>query len=58
MGQVYACLYVNPWATHPNEGVLTKLETFRHENGEFREYPGLPLHRLLKLRLRDSAIWG
>jgi len=58
MGQVFACLYLNPWATHHYEGVLTKLETFRHENGEVREYPGLPLHRLLRLQLRDSAIWS
>lgn len=57
MGQVYACLYLNPGATLRYEGVLTKLETFRHENGEVREYPGLPLHRLLRLQLRDSTIW-
>ena len=58
MGQVYACLYLNPWATQPYGGVLTKLETFRHENGEIREYSGTPLHRLLKLRLRDKSIWS
>lgn len=58
MGQVYTCLYLNPWATQPYDGVLTDLVTFRHENGEIREYPGAPLHALLKLRLRDSAIWS
>lgn len=58
MGQVYACLYLNPWSTHPYSGLLTKLPTFRLENGEVREYPGQPLHKLLKLRLRDSTLWG
>jgi hypothetical protein len=58
MGQVYACLYLNPWPAQPYRGVLTKLETFRLENGALRESSGAPLHRLLKLRLRDSSIWG
>ncbi len=58
MGQVYACLYLNPWPSQPYDGVLAKLPTFRYENGEVREYPGAPLHKLLKLCLRDSAIWG
>ena len=58
MGQVYACLYLNPWPTHSYDGVLAKLPTFRFENGEVREYLGAPLHELLKLRLRDKAIWG
>jgi hypothetical protein len=25
MGQVYACLYLNPWPAHPYIGVLTEL---------------------------------
>lgn len=58
MGQVYACLYFNPWASQPYDGVLAKLPAFRFENGEVREYPGAQLHELLKLRLRDKAIWG
>jgi len=58
MGQVYACLYVNPWAVQPYGGVLANLPTFRLENGEVHEYPGEPLHKLLKLRLRDSRLWG
>lgn len=58
MGQVYACLYLNPWPAQPYEGVLTKLPTFKLENGGLREYPGAALHQLLKLRVRDSAIWG
>jgi hypothetical protein len=58
MGQVYACLYFNPWPTHPYDGVLAKLPTFRFENGLVREYRGAPLHELLKLRSRDKAIWG
>ena len=58
MGQVYAGLYLNPWASQPYQGVLTKVETFRLENGALREYPGAPLHKLLKLRLRDKSTWG
>jgi hypothetical protein len=58
MGQVYACLYLNPWSAQPYDGVLAKLPTFRLENGEVRNYPGEPLHKLLKLRLRDSGVWG
>jgi hypothetical protein len=58
MGQVYACLYLNPWADRPYEGILTKLPTFRFENGALRENAGAPLHKLLKLRPRDSAMWG
>jgi hypothetical protein len=58
MGQVYACLYLNPWPAHPYDGVLAKLPTFRFENGEVRELSGAPLHKLLKLRLRDSSMWG
>jgi hypothetical protein len=58
IGQVYACLYLNPWADNPYDGVLTRLPTFRFENGAERLYAGRPLHELLKLRLRDSAIWG
>jgi hypothetical protein len=57
MGQVYACLYLNPWPEQPYEGVLTKLPTFRFEDGILREHAGAPLHKLLKLRLRDSALW-
>jgi hypothetical protein len=58
MGQVYACLYLNPWTTYPHDGLLAKLPTFRLANGEVREYPGQPLHKLLKLRLRDRSLWG
>jgi hypothetical protein len=58
MGQVYACLYLNPWPEQPYEGVLTKLPTFRFEDGILREQAGAPLHKLLKLRLSDSALWN
>jgi hypothetical protein len=57
MGQVPTCLYLNPWAAQPYDGVLTRLPTFRVENGSLREYAGGPLHKLLKLRKRDSASW-
>jgi hypothetical protein len=58
MGQVYACLYLNPWARQPYDGVLANLPAFRFENGEVREQSGQRLHTLLKLRLRDSTLWG
>ena len=57
MGQVYTGLYLNPWPAHPHDGVLAKLPTFRFENGQVREYPGEPLHKLLRLRLRDKSLW-
>jgi hypothetical protein len=57
MDQVYACLYLNPWTERPYSGVLTKLPTFRLENGTLKEYTGLPLHKLLKLRLRESVLF-
>jgi hypothetical protein len=56
-GQVYAGLFLNPWAEQPYEGVLAKLPTFRSENEALRKYAGMPLHTLLKLRRRDSAMW-
>ena len=40
------------------DGVLTKLPTLRFENGALRQDAGAPLHKLLKLRLRDSTMWG
>ena len=58
MGQVFGCLYLNPWPAYPYDGLFAKLPTFRLENGEVREYPGVPLHKLLNLRLRDSSLWG
>jgi hypothetical protein len=58
MGQVYACLYLNPWPEQPYEGVLIKLPTFRFEDGILREHAGARLHELLKVRLRDSALWN
>lgn len=58
MGQVYACLYLNPWADQNYEGVLTRLPTFRFEDGTLQKSEGIPLHKLLNLRQRDSAIWG
>jgi len=58
MGEVYACLFLNPWAEQPYEGALTNLPTFRSENGTLRKYSGMPLHTLLKLRPRDNAMWS
>jgi hypothetical protein len=57
MGQVYACIYLNPWANQPYAGILTRLPTFRFENGTVVESGGVPLHTLLKLRTRDSSLW-
>ncbi len=58
MGQVHACLYLNPWAAHPYDGVLTELTTFRFECGGLREHAGAPVHTLLRLRLLDAGTWG
>jgi hypothetical protein len=58
MGQVYTCLYLNPWAERPYDGLLTELPTFGFENGEAREYPGSPWHALMNLQpLEDSSLW-
>jgi len=58
MGQVYACLYLNPWAERPYGGLLTELPTFRFENREAREYPGRPWHELMNLQpLADTSLW-
>jgi hypothetical protein len=58
MGQVYACLYLNPWAERPYDGLFMNLPTFRFENGKAREYPGRQWHQLMHLQpLVDSALW-
>lgn len=56
-GQVWACLYLNPWAYRPYHGVLTKLDTVRYENGALRRDSGAPIHRLLGSELLDSSLW-
>jgi hypothetical protein len=64
MGQVYVCLYINRWAEPPYDGLLTKLPTFRFENGVAREFPGrswrssfIPsVGRQLAVGLRDDTI--
>lgn len=55
-GQVWACLYLNPWAYRPYHGVLTKLDTVIYENGALRRDPGVPIHRLLGSELLDSSL--
>jgi hypothetical protein len=58
MGQVYACLYLNPWAERPYDGLLAQLPTFRLENGEAREYPGKTWYELMSLKpLADKSLW-
>jgi hypothetical protein len=58
MGQVYCCLWLNPWAERPYKGLLAELPTVRFENGEAREHPGKPWHELMNMELvRDSSIW-
>ena len=58
-GQVYACLWLNPWAARPYNGLLTSLPTFRFENGEARECPGRNWHELMDfLPLKDSSLWN
>lgn len=54
-GAACAYLYLNPWAYRPYDGVLTALPTFRFESDVPR--PGARLHKLLKLRLRNSTLW-
>jgi hypothetical protein len=46
-GQVYTCLYLNPWAERPYKGLLTLLPTFRFENGEAQEFPGKMWYELM-----------
>jgi hypothetical protein len=58
MGQVDCRLYLNPWANRPYDGVLTKLPTSKLENDVLQSRPGASLHELLRLRLRDSALWA
>lgn len=58
MGQVYACLYLNPWTDRPYEGLLADLPRVQFEDGEVRHYPGAPLHELLKLPPHaDGSMW-
>lgn len=58
MGQVYACLYLNPWADQPYEGLLTELPTFRFEDGKAREYPGKSWHGLMNMQPKlDASLW-
>jgi hypothetical protein len=57
MGHVETRLYLNPFACWPYNGALTKLDTFRFENGSWRCYPGTRIHQLLELNLRNSSLW-
>jgi hypothetical protein len=57
-GQVYVCLYLNPRADRPYDGLLVQLPTFRFENGALRHYPGKSWHELMKRQpLADPSIW-
>ncbi len=58
MGQVGSCLYLNPRAYRPYQGVLTQLATVRYDNGSLRRDHGLPLHQLLGTELMDSSLWA
>ena len=57
MGQVYACLYLNPWAHRPYEGVLTKLDTMTGHCGGLLRKIGATIHRLLGVDPLDSSFW-
>jgi hypothetical protein len=58
MGQVYSCLYLNPWAERPYHGILTQLPTFRFEDGAAREHRGKSWHELMNLQpLTDTSLW-
>lgn len=57
-GKVNTCLYLNPWAENPYDGLLTRLTSFQFENGQAREVPGNPFFKLMGLEpLTDISIW-
>jgi hypothetical protein len=47
MGQVCSCLYHNPWATRPFDGVLNKLETVRWCDGTLQRFVGTSLNKMV-----------
>ncbi len=47
MGQVCSCLYLNPWATRPFDGVLNKLETVRWLDGTLQRFAGTSLNEMV-----------
>lgn len=58
MGQMYCCLWLNPWAERPYDGLLAELPAFRLEESKVRERPGRPWHELMGLEpLSDSSLW-
>ena len=58
LGQVYVCLYLNPWADRQYEGLLTHLPTFRFESGRQCETPATPWYELMNMQpLSDSSAW-
>jgi hypothetical protein len=58
MGQVYCCLWLNPWTQRPYDGLLTELPTFRFENGAAQKSPGKPWHEMMDLQpLKDTSLW-
>jgi hypothetical protein len=52
MGQTYSCLFLNPWAHYPYQGILTKLNRFEYpvSDGPIR---GLSLNELLGIEPSD-----
>lgn len=57
-GKVNTCLYLNPWAENPYDGLLTRLTSFQFENGQAREVPGNPFFKLMRLEpFTDISIW-
>jgi len=56
IGQVQACLFLNPWAHLPYEGVLSKLDTVRYVDGVLQRGSGISLHQLLGVTPQDSCV--
>lgn len=57
-GQVYCCLWLNPWAERPYDGLLAELPAVRFANGAAQECPGRPWHELMRVKLlEDSSPW-
>ncbi len=57
MGRVQPCFYLNPWATHSYEGILTTLRTARLVDGVIRFSGGTSLNKILNVAVEPSDLW-
>jgi len=58
LGQVQACLYFNPWAHLPYQGVLSALDSVEYVDGVLKRKAGAPLHELLGVSARPAHELG